>query len=103
MRTEPTAAENRLWEKLRGRQVNNLKFRRQHPIEQFIVDFYCDEAHLIIELDGDIHLYTQEEDALRQEFLEGLGFTVIRFSNDRIMNSLDEVLEAIRRIASSGT
>src|SRR5689334_5456897 len=80
MRHEPTPAENVLWQKLRRKGVADAGFRRQHPIDRFIVDFYCHEARLVVEVDGSIHEYTQEEDALRQEFLESLGLRVIRFS-----------------------
>ena len=100
-RKEPTEAENALWEKLRDRQINNAKFRRQHSIDRFIVDFYCSEAHLIIEVDGSIHEYTQDEDKLRQEFLESLGHQVIRFSNEEVLNSIDKVLEKIKTALKS--
>jgi very-short-patch-repair endonuclease len=97
-RQEPTYAEVRLWERLRNRQVSGAKFRRQHCIDKFIVDFYCHEAQLIIEVDGFIHEYTLEEDIIRQEFLESLGFTVIRFTNDGILNSLDGAIGRITEI-----
>jgi len=74
-RHEPTPAEDALWQLLRGRRTAGFKFRRQHAIERFVVDFYCHEAHLIVEVDGEIHEYTREEDMLRQSFLEALNFT----------------------------
>jgi very-short-patch-repair endonuclease len=80
---------------LRNRQILRAKFRRQHSIEKFIVDFYCNEAQLVIEVDGPVHEYTPEEDAIRQEFLESLGFTVLRFTNDEILNLLGGVIEKI--------
>ena len=95
MRREPTPAENRLWQRLRGRQVLGFKFRRQHAIDRFIVDFYCAEARLIVEVDGPIHLYSREEDEIRQECLEGLGMQVLRFTNEQVADSLDVVLERI--------
>lgn len=97
MRHEPTTAEDRLWERIRNRRVNNLKFRRQHAIERFIVDFYCAEARLIIEVDGEVHQYSQEEDAVRQEYLEGLGLKVIRFTNNEIANQLEDSVQKIVR------
>lgn len=96
MRQEPTAAERRLWEHLRDKRLDGHKFRRQHVIDRFIVDFYCHTEKLIIEIDGDIHLLTEEEDALRQEHLEQLGFRVIRFTNDQVFHEIESVLETIR-------
>ena len=83
-RHTPTEAEDRLWQMLRRHQLAGLKFRRQHPIERFIVDFHCTEARLVIEVDGPIHHYSREEDAIRQELLEALGLRVVRF---RILKS----------------
>jgi very-short-patch-repair endonuclease len=95
MRKSPTPAENQLWQHLRGKQLLGYKFRRQHAIERFIVDFYCHKARLIVEIDGPIHQYTPEEDAIRQEFLESLGFRVLRFTNEQVMTNIDGVLEKI--------
>lgn len=95
MRHEPTPAEKQLWQRLRNRKVTNAKFRRQHAIYRFIVDFYCYEARLVIEVDGSIHDYTQEDDALRQEFLKSLGLRVIRFSNADVLQQMDGVLVVI--------
>ncbi|MBN1921427.1 MAG: DUF559 domain-containing protein, partial [Anaerolineae bacterium] len=95
MRHEPTPAEDLLWQRLRNRQLANTKFRRQHVIERFIVDFYAAEARLVIEVDGPIHDYTQGQDAIRQEYLESLSLRVIRFSNDQVLHHLDDVLDHI--------
>ncbi|MBD2194059.1 endonuclease domain-containing protein [Calothrix anomala FACHB-343] len=95
MRREPTLAEKKLWQKLRSKQLLGFKFRRQHVIDRFIVDFYCQQAHLIIEVDGGIHEYTQQEDAIRQEFLESLGLKVMRLKNEDVLNSIDETLVKI--------
>ncbi len=97
MRREPTAAENALWQKLRRKQLLGHKFRRQHTIDRFIVDFYSRDAKLIIEVDGPIHMYTKVEDAIRQEFLESLGFRVIRFKNADVLSNIDAVLDEIVR------
>jgi very-short-patch-repair endonuclease len=94
-RHEPTAAEEKLWHYLRGRKVCNAKFRRQHAIERFIVDFLCWEAHLIIEVDGQIHSYTALEDEIRQEFRESKGFRVIRFTNEQVLHETDKVISQI--------
>lgn len=95
MRQQPTKAEKRLWEELRNKQLG-VKFRRQHTIERFIADFYCREARLVIEVDGDIH-HTQVEDAARTELLQALGLKVIRFSNDDVLSSMPYVIAEIRR------
>ncbi|AFZ24926.1 hypothetical protein Cylst_2729 [Cylindrospermum stagnale PCC 7417] len=95
MRRESTPAESLLWQKLKNKQILGFKFRRQHVIDRFIVDFYCNEARLIIEVDGGIHDYTQAEDGIRQEFLEGLGLRVVRFRNEDILEGIEGVLEVI--------
>ena len=91
----PTPAEGALWQRLHGRRFRNARFRRQHPIDRFIVDFYCPEAQLVVEVDGAIHEYTQEEDALRQAFLESLGLRVLRFTNGEVLQHIEGVLERI--------
>lgn len=95
MRHEPTPAEKQLWQKLRNKQILGFKFRRQHSIDRFIVDFYCNEVGLVVEVDGEIHDYTQEEDRLRQDFLESLGLRVLRFTNTKVLTSMDGVLQVI--------
>ena len=97
-RHEPTLAENKLWQKIRGRQVKGVKFRRQHGIERFIVDFCSLEAKLVIEVDGATHEFTVEEDAIRQAFIESMGFRVVRFSNQDVIENLEGVVETIWRM-----
>ncbi len=96
MRRQPTIAEAKLWQRLRNNQVVGRKFRRQHTLGQFVVDFYCAEARLIIEVDGPIHDDRGEEDSVRQQFLEAHGFKVLRFSNDEVNASIGKVLDKIR-------
>ena len=72
-----------------------MNFRRQHTIDRFIVDFYCPAERLVVEVDGTIHDYTQEEDAIRQEFIELLGMRVLRFTNAEVIQSIEGVLERI--------
>jgi len=96
MRRAPTPAEDALWQRLRHRQIAGVKFRRQHAIERFIVDFYCPEVGLIVEIDGSVHEYTVAEDAIRQEYLESLGLRVLRFSNDDVWHEIEGVVEIIR-------
>jgi len=98
MRHDPTPAEEKLWEAIRSRQVEGKKFRRQHTIDRFIVDFYCPEAQLVIEVDGAVHQYTYEEDAIRQAYLEACGLQVLRFSNDYVMTNLDGALYVIAEV-----
>ena len=97
MRKQPTIAEKVLWNGLRNRLVKGYKFRRQHPIDRFIVDFYCREAGLVIEVDGSVHdsLEAREYDDARQQFLEHRGLTVLRFSNEQVVNDTKRVLDTI--------
>ncbi len=95
MRQRPTAAETVLWQQLRNRKLRGYKFRRQHPIGQFIADFCCPERKLVIELDGDVHQQTRDSDTLRDEYLQARGFRVMRFSNGEVMNSPVSVITAI--------
>ncbi|MBT3605014.1 MAG: endonuclease domain-containing protein [Candidatus Latescibacteria bacterium] len=98
LRKNLTPSEKVLWQSLRGRKCNGWKFRRQHPIGRFIVDFYCAEIRLIVEVDGGVHLERELYDAERTELLEKQGYRVIRFSNEEVFQNLDRVL---MRIASS--
>jgi very-short-patch-repair endonuclease len=95
MRSKPTEAENRLWLRVRSHHLRGMKFRRQHNIERFIVDFYCKDGKLVVEVDGPIHQYQVEEDAIRQEFLESQKLKVLRFTNDVVLNDTDEVIKQI--------
>ena len=102
LRQEQTPAEKRLWVALRKRQVAGLKFRRQHPYGQFILDFFCVERQLAIEVDGAVHLSAEQatRDAERSEFLEKRGVHVLRFTNDEIDQHLPDVLRKIAEAAS---
>ena len=98
MRIEATKPEDVLWEQLRNRKLHGLKFRRQHSISRFILDFYCPEAKLGVEIDGPVHRWTKEEDHLREKHIEAHGIRMVRFSNDQVLNNLDEVIENISRV-----
>jgi very-short-patch-repair endonuclease len=100
LRKTMTPEEKVLWEKLRNRQVRNYRFRRQHPIKDFIVDFFCYDAMLVIEVDGNVHdLYTQNErDKQRTKILESLGIREIRFRNDEVINDIQNVLSRIEAV-----
>lgn len=93
-----TEAENVLWEHLRAKRLGK-KFNRQHIIEQYIVDFVCLEEMLVIEVDGGYHSQPQQVllDNQRTEHLAAMGFTVIRFDNDKIIEDIDKVLKEICR------
>lgn len=96
MRANPTEAERLLWDRLRRKQLNGFRFRRQHPIDYYIVDFYCPSARLIVEVDGEDHKSRLEYDLERQAVLEGHGYRTIRFTNTQVLNRIDLVLAAIR-------
>jgi very-short-patch-repair endonuclease len=100
LRQEMTPAEKLLWQRLRNRQLAGLKFRRQHPLDRFIVDFYCAAARLIVEIDGPIHDFQPERDSARTAELEQKGYRLIRFQNEQVLNDLETVLTAIQAAAS---
>lgn len=95
MRHSATDAEQVMWQILRAKRFMNLKFRRQHVIEPYIVDFYCHEIGLVIELDGSQHGTddAMEYDAERTKFLEALGLRVVRYWNNEVLGRTDVVLE----------
>ena len=97
LRQESTEAEKLLWAELRNRKLNGLKFRRQHPLDKFIVDFYCNERRLVVELDGGVHYekINKEYDEARTGMLAGLNIIVLRFKNEDVTKNLKEVLKKI--------
>jgi very-short-patch-repair endonuclease len=99
LRARETPVEDILWEELRDRRLDGMKFRRQHPIGPFVVDFCCAECRLVIELDGGIHVEQREQDTEREAVLNLAGYRVIRFPNQSVQETLPEVLEAIRLAA----
>ncbi len=96
LRNAPTDAERFLWQRLRSRQIDDAKFRRQHPFENYILDFACLERKVVIELDGGQHAETVSYDAARTRQLEKAGFVVLRFWNHEVFENMDGVLEVIR-------
>src|SRR5262245_41713539 len=82
LRRELTPAERVLWKALCSRQVAGLRFRSQHAVGPFVLDFYCPAAHLVIEVDGAIHDQQADQDAARTEHLEAYGYRIIRFRNE---------------------
>ncbi|HLV23604.1 MAG TPA: endonuclease domain-containing protein [Moheibacter sp.] len=103
LRGNMTEAELILWEKLKGNQLNNLKFRRQHPIGVYIADFYCHALKLIIEIDGDYHNTIEQKklDEERTKYLEDFQIKVLRFTNHEILTQVDEVLNEIVKYQNS--
>jgi len=97
LRKNPTPTERKIWSKLKNKQLGGFKFRRQHQIDHFIVDFYSPELCLIIEIDGDVHADPQqaEYDRMRQTELESRGFTVVRYTNNEVRENLEGVLSDI--------
>ena len=98
LRKEATNAEKILWEKLRGRKFLSLKFKRQYSIAQFVVDFYCPEKRIAIELNGNIH-NTEEvrnHDENRDGFIKVFKIKIIRIKNEKVIDDIDDVLEYIK-------
>ncbi len=90
-----TQSEQLMWSRLSNRQLHGFRFRCQHPVYRYILDFYCHSAMLAIEIDGDIHKCRKEYDNYRDEFLSGIGVTTLRFSADEVMNTIEDVIERI--------
>ena len=97
LRKSMTQAESILWERLRAGRLNNYHFRRQHPMFKYILDFYCHQFQLVIEVDGEVHQVKDQiqRDFGREEDLKSMGLKVIRFSNDFVLNETQEVLRIV--------
>ena len=95
LRNTPTDAERTLWQRLRSRQLDGAKFRRQHPFDDYILDFACLERKIVIELDGGQHAEAVAYDIQRTAKLEKAGFVVLRFWNNEVFENMDGVLEVI--------
>ncbi len=98
LRNHLTETKKLLWARLNNKQISGFKFRRQHPINQFIVDFYCHKAKLVIEIDGKIHEQKEvaEHDEGREYMLKGFGLEVLRFTNQEIETNLENVISQIQ-------
>ena len=95
--------EHILWQAIRNRKANGQKFKRQFSIDKYVVDFYCPELRLVIEIDGGYHVKesVKEYDFERQRFIESLGINLLRFSDKEILNNLEGVLNKIKALTSS--
>jgi len=98
LRRASTDAEQKLWSRLRNKQLRGLKFRRQMPIGPFIADFACVEARIVIEVDGSQHLVATEADRLRSQAIEAAGYLVVRFWNDEVLANIDAVMAEIEGV-----
>jgi very-short-patch-repair endonuclease len=103
LRANTTPAENILWQRLKRNQLNGFKFRRQHPVANFIADFYCHAAKLVIEVDGETHQSdsTKEYDEGRTYEIENFGIKVIRFKNKEVETEIEKVIDTIRSFLPS--
>jgi imidazole glycerol-phosphate synthase subunit HisF len=101
LRKTETKAEKLLWSRLRKNQILGLQFRRQHPINLFVADFYCPKIKLIVEVDGNIHEIPeyQAHDIGRSDILNDFGITVIRFTNEQITDEIDSIVDKIKIIS----
>jgi very-short-patch-repair endonuclease len=97
LRSNPTDAERKLWVAIRFKQLGGARFRRQQPIGRYIIDFFCPDAKLVIELDGDQHGTDEmvKRDTARTSWLESQGYTVLRFANWEVLKERRRVLEVI--------
>ncbi|MBN3582554.1 DUF559 domain-containing protein [Algoriphagus aestuarii] len=97
LRSRLTPAESVLWERIRAKRLNGLHFRRQHPISKYILDFYCHQFQIGIELDGEIHDQSDQKlrDMERQKDLNALGIYILRFKNQFVIQETEEVLRLI--------
>jgi len=101
LRKEVTDAEQRLWSKVRGRGLAGLKFFRQYGVGPYVLDFYCPERRLAVEVDGGQHgdVHAEQHDADRESYLSQLGIRVIRFWNNDVLRNTDGVMQRIREEA----
>nr|WP_319267504.1 endonuclease domain-containing protein [uncultured Draconibacterium sp.] len=95
LRSRMTPSEVIIWEKLKNKQICGVRFRRQHPIEIFIVDFYCHAAKLVVEIDGKIHLATKDYDNERTKEINKYNILILRYTNDEITNNLNKIIKEI--------
>ena len=98
LRENPTPQELKLWNALRNNQLNGFKFRQQHPLNWFVADFYCHKAKLVIEIDGGYHDEKMQKlyDNWRTEVINEFGISILRFQNDEVDNSFEDVLNKIK-------
>ena len=105
LRASLTPAETKLWFHLRAKRFENLKFKRQHGIGPYIVDYYCSEKALVIEIDGDVHAYEEQivKDRVRSEYLEKLGLRIVRYTNEEVLKNIHDVLQHLQNLISDSS
>ena len=96
LRKNMTSSEKKLWEHLRLKRLDGKHFRRQHPYGIYILDFFCCKSNLVVEVDGEIHNFSEEYDIIRTKYLEESGLKVIRFTNTEVEMNVNEVIRTIR-------
>jgi len=103
LRNDRSPAEHVIWRYLKRRQFLGLKFRRQHSIGKYVVDFYCPAKHVVVEIDGDSHFSDdgQRHDTIRTNFLHGLGIRVFRFRNDEVLVDPEGVMERLQTLMTT--
>jgi very-short-patch-repair endonuclease len=102
LRTESVSkAEKFIWKAALSRKQLGYGFKRQRPINRYIVDFFCAELNLIIEIDGNSHYFKAEEDAIRQSNLEQLGYTIVRFDEGVVLNQFEDVYKSLCHVVDS--
>ena len=103
LRGNMTSAERILWSKINSGKLQGFRFKPQHPIDRFIVDFYCHKARLVIEIDGEVHNEEdqKERDQGRSAELEDFRLTILRFSNQDILENTEDVLKSIKQVLSN--
>ena len=92
LRTNSSISEISFWNQVKAKQMKGYQFLRQKPIGNYIVDFFCSKLHLVIEIDGESHLDQEEADIKKQQYLESIGLTLLRFDNDQIKHDMNGVL-----------
>jgi len=99
LRKKQTLEEAKIWEKLRNKRLHNFKFYRQYSIGYYIVDFYCPQIKLVIEIDGKFHdsEYNQDYDKIRSNYFESIGIKTIRFPNQKVLKDIDSVMKDVTR------
>lgn len=102
-RQQPTLAEEKLWFYLRAKKLAGLKFKRQHPLFHYIVDFYCHARSLVIEVDGEIHVQTVARDHDRDTLLYQHGFKVLRFTNEQVLENIDQIIISIKSCVNANS
>ncbi len=100
LRKNSTKAERLLWRNLRAKQIDGLKFRRQEPLGDYVVDFICFEKRLVIEVDGGQHMIKVVKDKERESWLKKKGFKILRFWNNEVLRNIEGILEVISRNCS---